>query len=106
MGTNLFTVEMDFTQLQEVIKSAVNEALEKQMFVSGLPPVLTRQQLMDLLDIGSTKATELLNREDFPVTREFGHPRVPTRLLMMWIEEHTEWINSNAGDNWRVRKVV
>ncbi|WP_223264039.1 hypothetical protein [Paenibacillus sp. IHB B 3084] len=59
---------------------------------------------MELLDIGATKATELLNRDDFPVIREFGHPRVPTRLFMEWVESHTDWINENAGNEWNRRR--
>lgn len=103
METGLFKVEMDFSQLQEVINIAVDQALERHALKSSLPPLLTKSQLMDLLDIGATKASELLNREDFPVIREFGHPRVPTHLLMIWIDEHTEWIRENVGENSKVK---
>jgi len=96
-------VELDMEQLQQVVADAVNSAvksaLENQVF-SKLPPLLTRTQLMEMFDIGATKASELLGREDFPVLREFGHPRIPTHLLMQWIEKHTDWIDSNAGEKW------
>nr|WP_318842587.1 DNA-binding protein [Paenibacillus massiliensis] len=72
----------------------------EQYTPNQLPPLMTKTQLMELLDIGTTKAAELLNREDFPVIREFGHPRVPTRLFLEWVESHTEWISANAGDGW------
>ncbi|MFU1797327.1 DNA-binding protein [Paenibacillus azoreducens] len=97
-GIPVLKVEMDFEQLQAAINAAVDQAMERHSLKSSLPPLLTKSQLMDLLDIGSTKASELLNRKDFPVIREFGHPRVPTELLMTWITEHTDWIRENAGD--------
>jgi len=100
-GIPMLKVEVDFTKLQDAIDSAVDKALERHAFKSTLPPLLTKSDLQDLLDIGATKASELLNREDFPVIREFGHPRVPTHLLLTWIDDHTEWITDNAGDKWK-----
>ncbi|MNP37252.1 hypothetical protein D3C76_1306920 [compost metagenome] len=97
----LFKIDVDFSQLQMAINVAVDKAIERHSLQSQLKPLLTKADLMELLDIGSTKASELLNREDFPVTREFGHPRVPTSLLLVWIEEHTDWVRDNAGDNWK-----
>jgi hypothetical protein len=94
--TNLLKVDLDLSNLEKVISESITKALEKHSFYNNLPPLLTKSQLMELLDIGATKAAELLNREDFPVIREFGHPRVPTHLFMKWIDEHTEWVHSNA----------
>ncbi|OAB34238.1 hypothetical protein PGLA_25030 [Paenibacillus glacialis] len=91
---------MDFSKLQEAINTAVDQALERHIFKLSLPPLLTKNQLMDMLDIKNTKASELLNREDFPVIREFGNPRVPTQSLLAWIDEHTEWVRQNAGEAW------
>lgn len=101
METGIFKLDMDYGRLQEVINIAVDKAIERHAIKSSLPPLLTKNQLMELLDIGSTKASELLNREDFPVIREFGNPRVPTHLLMTWIDEHTGWVRDNAGDKWK-----
>jgi hypothetical protein len=99
MNKSIFEIDVDF--ITEIINNAVKQAVEKHVQLkSDLPPLLTRQQLMELLDIKSTKASELLNREDFPVIREFGHPRVPTHLLMKWIEEHTDWVKEHAGNNY------
>ncbi|MBO7747382.1 DNA-binding protein [Paenibacillus sp. MWE-103] len=89
--------EFDYEQLQGIINSAVDSALERHSLMNTLPPILNRTQFMELLDIGATKAAELLNREDFPVIRELGHPRILTHLLLQWCEEHTEWIKDNAG---------
>jgi len=93
----MFKVEIDLDELSSVIRAAVAEAVSNQPKVASLPPVLSKKQFMELLDIGSTKATELLNREDFPVIREMGVPRVLTHLLLTWMEEHTEWVRKNAG---------
>ncbi|WP_342576407.1 DNA-binding protein [Paenibacillus sp. FSL M8-0142] len=103
MEAGIFKVQVDFGQLQDAINEAVDQAIERHALKSSLPPILTKQQLMDLLDVGATKASELLNRNDFPVIREFGHPRVPTHSLMTWIDEHTEWIRDNAGEKSKVK---
>lgn len=89
--------EFDYDQLQGIINAAIDSALERHSLSSNLPPILNRTQFMELLDIGTTKAAELLNREDFPVIRELGHPRVLTHLLLQWCEDHTDWINKNSG---------
>ncbi|KOP68935.1 hypothetical protein AMS62_03350 [Bacillus sp. FJAT-18019] len=86
------------------MNNAVDQAIERHGLKSTLPPILTKQELMDLLDIKATKASELLNREDFPVIREFGHPRVPTHSLMIWIDEHTDWIRDNSGEKSKVKR--
>lgn len=99
----MLKVEFDYDQLQLMINEAINNAFQNQVS-SNLPPLLTKTQLMDLLDIKNTKASELLNRKDFPVIREFGHPRVPTHSLLIWIDEHTEWIKDNAGEKWEQNK--
>ncbi|MBG9795619.1 hypothetical protein ABD76_25430 [Paenibacillus dendritiformis] len=96
MHKSIFEVDVDF--LSEIINNAIKKAFDNLKVKNELPLLLTRTQLMELLDIGSTKASELLNREDFPVIREFGHPRVPTHLFMIWIEEHTEWVRENTGN--------
>ncbi|MEY9095374.1 DNA-binding protein [Paenibacillus sp. RC84] len=96
----MIKVEFDLDHLQKMISMAVEQAIQKHEFANTLPPLMTKAQLMDVLEIGGTKATELMNREDFPVTREFGHPRVVTSLFMQWIEAHTEWINENSSPDW------
>ncbi|MBY7736758.1 helix-turn-helix domain-containing protein [Paenibacillus sp. P2(2022)] len=95
----MLKVEFDTDQLKSIIDAAVSKAM-KQYTPNQLPSLMTKKQLMEFLGIGSTKASELLNREDFPVIREFGHPRVPLHALMVWINEHTEWIRDNAKDYW------
>ncbi|MBW7453861.1 DNA-binding protein [Paenibacillus sepulcri] len=100
----MFKVEIDLDELQTIISAAVDKALEKHSFANSLPPILTRTQFMELLDIGPTKAAELLNREDFPVIRDLGHPRVLTHLFIQWCEDHTDWIRKNSGDGWRNKR--
>lgn len=95
-------VVIEVDDLQKMISDAVADAVKGHL-TRELPPVLTRKQFMELLDIGETKTAELFNRPDFPVNREFGNPRIPTALLMRWIEEHTAWVSQNAGDKWKAR---
>lgn len=89
--------EADLERLLDKVVSRAIEAYSVQVPVS-LPPVLTRLQFMELLDISAPKATEVMRRPDFPVNREFGNPRIPTGLLLQWIDKHTECFDKNAGE--------
>ncbi|MDQ0658804.1 DNA-binding protein [Paenibacillus sp. W2I17] len=92
-------IEIDPNTLQQMIMTAVQEAIEQcNLASSNHPALMDKTQLMNFLGIGATKAAELLNRDDFPVIREFGHPRIPLHSLMIWIDEHTEWIRDNAQE--------
>lgn len=71
---------------EKAYEQGVKDAQQKY----ALPPLLTRRQFMELVGISGTKCAELFNRADFPVNREFGHPRVPTEQLF-------EWIKANDG---------
>ena len=101
----MLKVELDFDQLQTIINNAIDKAIERHALKDSLPPLLSKSQLQDLLGIGSTKASELLNREDFPVIREFGHPKVPTHLLIEWIDKHTEWVRTNSKSSF-IKRVI
>ncbi|PPA70076.1 helix-turn-helix domain-containing protein [Jeotgalibacillus proteolyticus] len=93
----MLKVEIDLDQLQEVINNAVDKAIKRHALKDSLPALLTRKQFMQLLDIGDTKASELLNRKDFPVFREAGHPKVPTKQLFEWIDQNTNWVQKNTS---------
>lgn len=82
--------------LKIMFQQAYEQGLEDARAKYELPPLLTRKQFMDLAGIGESKCAELFNRQDFPVNREFGHPRVPTKLLFDWVYAHTDWIERNA----------
>ncbi len=72
------------------IKKQLMPTLIEELKESGLPPLLTRKEFMDLTGVGPTKCNELFNRFDFPVTRELGHPKVPTKLFFDWLYESTQ----------------
>lgn len=97
----VIVIETD--DLERWIRETVAASV-KDYVTSQLPPILNKQQFMEMLDIGATKAAELLNRPGFPVIRDFGNPRVPTHLLMQWIEEHTDWVSKNTGDNFKSKR--
>ena len=101
---------------EEVYKEALRSVLQKEfrenlrslmleefqeMFkeftkLQELPLLLTRRQFMEFANISEAKCAQLFNRQDFPINREFGHPRVPTKLLFDWIYMNTDWIGANA----------
>jgi len=87
---------MDLNQLQQVINQAIDQAFERHAVKQELPPVLTKKQLMELLNISAPKASELINRKDFPVFRGAGHPRIPTKHLFEWIDQNTEWVQKHS----------
>ena len=98
-GLILIKVDIDFDneQFRKVLQEELEKWESKKQNHTKWPPLLSRNQLMEFLGIKANKASELLNRQDFPVTREFGHPKVPTHLLMKWIEEHTQWVEKNTS---------
>lgn len=84
------------TFTEEEVQSFVNEikrqlvpVLLQELQEKQLPPLMTRTQFMELADIGPTKCNELFNREDFPVTRELGHPKVYTKKFFEWLDHNT-----------------
>jgi hypothetical protein len=82
---------------QKIADRATEVMLEHLEYMrTDLPPVLTRNEAMDLLKCGPTKMSELMNRPDFPVNREFG-VKIPTHMLMKWIEKNTRWVEQNTN---------
>jgi hypothetical protein len=94
--SSVIKVEIDMEQLRQVIHEEVTKAVDEVTKHHQLPPMLTRKQLMELFNISQTKASELLNRADFPVFREAG-VLIPTHLLFKWIEKHTRWVEENTS---------
>ncbi|WP_342422932.1 DNA-binding protein [Paenibacillus sp. FSL E2-0178] len=85
--------------IRETVAASVQTATTQE-----LPPFLRREEFMNLLGIGEAKTAELFNRPDFPVIRDFGHPRVVTHLLMQWAEKQVGWINENASEKYKARR--
>lgn len=97
-----FDMEAFREEFREIIREEMREAITDgegktipTVKIVELPAMLTREELKQFLNIGSTKAAELLARADFPVLREAGI-LIPTHLLMQWIEANTQWIHKNA----------
>ncbi|MBW8350737.1 DNA-binding protein [Bacillus sp. IITD106] len=89
-----------------MINTAVQQATAHIRHQNELPPLLTRKQFMEVAGIGESKCAELFNRRDFPVMREFGHPRVPTELLFEWINRNTDWVKEFAPEFGQKFKVI
>jgi|SRR5690625_4431157 len=92
----IFSKEEISSIVTELKEQLLPDLMREIRLLSELPPLLTRKQFMELTGIGESKCAELFNREDFPVTREFGHPRVPTKLLFDWIYENTDWVQRSS----------
>ena len=75
--------------IADEIKKQLLPVLLQELQEKQLPPILTRKEFMELAGIGVTKCNELFNRADFPVSRELGHPRVPTKRFFEWLNETT-----------------
>ncbi|GGB41396.1 hypothetical protein F3157_07945 [Virgibacillus dakarensis] len=76
------------------IKNQLIPVLIQELHQKELPPLLTRKQFMELVDISANKCNELFHRSDFPVTRELGHPRVITKDFFNWLSA----TNQNADE--------
>ncbi|UQD53332.1 DNA-binding protein [Bacillus methanolicus] len=94
----MINVNIDFQseEFRQVLREELANAIGEVMKQNQLPPMLTRKQMMEVLHISHTKASELLNRQDFPVFREAG-VLIPTHLLFKWIEKNTRWVEENTG---------
>ena len=81
----MLQVTLDSEQLQQMINEAVDKAIERHALKEQLPPTLTKTQFQELMGISHAKASELINRSNFPVTRELGHPRINIAKLLQWL---------------------
>lgn len=84
-------------ELKDMFKQAYEQGISDARKKYELPLLLTRRQFMELANISEAKCARLFNRQDFPVNREFGHPRVPTKLLFDWIYVNTNWVETIEG---------
>lgn len=107
----MFTIDTkspEFKQMVEAISSQIAdrafEKLEDKVKKrEEWPPMLSKKELANFLGVSSSKVSQLVNRHDFPVTREFGRPLVPTHLLIKWIDSHTEMSDPDFADKWSTR---
>ncbi len=88
-----FSKEFTESLANEVVQQIV-PILVQELKQNELPHLMTRKQFMDLTGIGESKCAELFHRRDFPVNRELGHPRVPTKAFFEWLHA----TNQNAGE--------
>jgi len=90
MATYSFSKE-EMSELINGLKVEIVSALREEIKAEKeLPPLLNRKQFMELTGISTTKCAELFKRSDFPVIRDFGNPKVPTKLLFDWIYSNSQ----------------
>lgn len=83
-------------QLANKIADRATDILAERIgSLNNLPLVLTREEAMNVLRCGATTMAELMRRPDFPVSREFG-VKIPTHMLMKWVENNTNWMEKNT----------
>jgi Helix-turn-helix domain len=94
---NSINFSIDMAPLMERLNKLEERIIQssQKSWLDEYPNMLTVSDMMEILDIKRTKASELLNREDFPVFRLAG-TKIPKHLFIQWIESHTEWINQNT----------
>lgn len=102
----IFSEEEKKALVKELAAELAPVLIEELNLRTQFPPVLSRKEFMEFVGIGETKCAELFNRRDFPVNREFGHPKVPTQLLMEWIHANTDWVRENAPKLMHLNKVI
>lgn len=88
-----FSEQFTKTLANEVVQQLV-PVLMQELKQNELPHLMTRKQFMELVGIADSKCNELFHRKDFPVNRELGHPRVPTKAFFEWLHA----TNQNAGE--------
>lgn len=83
------------SKLDAMFQRAYDQGVADARKKYEVKPLMTRRQFMEFANISEAKCAQLFNRQDFPVNREFGHPRVPRELLFEWIERNTDWVEAN-----------
>lgn len=83
-------------EFRELIREELEKVFTPKPLIRELPVLLTRKQLMELFNIRDTKASALLGRADFPKFYEAGRVLIPSKAVLQWIDEHTEWVNTNT----------
>lgn len=90
-------IMLNAEDLRNIVREEVEAAVKKVEKRNDLPAVLSRKDVMDLLQIGHSKAAELFGRPDFPVCRELGGVKVRTEKLFDWMDKHTQWVESETS---------
>lgn len=86
MPITTFTDE-EISMIASAVTKQLLPELLREINQKQLPQLMTRTQFMEFAGISNTKCNELFNREDFPVTRELGHPRVKTDTFLKWLDD-------------------
>lgn len=90
MPTTTYSPEEVSMMMSELKAQLLPTIIEQMQLINQLPPLLTRQQFMELADVSHTKANQLFNTRGFPVTRKLGNPRVITSEFFKWLNEDVE----------------
>lgn len=93
-------IMMSVEDLRNTIREEVEKAIGNQKEVQGrikqLPPLLTRQEFMDVMRITAPTANKIMNRADFKVFRQ-GKILIETDFLFEWIRKNSDWVEENTS---------
>lgn len=81
--------------VQEAVSEAVSQLKLERGMIKQLPPLLTREEFMDVMNISSTTATRIIERPDFRVFRR-GKLLIETEFLFEWIRNNSDWVEENT----------
>ena len=85
-------ITMTLDEFREIINEEVKAAVEETISYKQLPPLLNKDQLMEVLHIKASTLSKLMARPDFPVLENVGVGRlVPTDKLFEWIDRNGRW---------------
>ncbi|MGX7596329.1 DNA-binding protein [Planococcus plakortidis] len=82
--------------VQEAVSEAVSQLKLERGMIKQLPPLLTREEFMEVMRISSKTATNIINRPDFIVYRK-GRILIETAFLFDWIRRNSDWVEENTG---------
>lgn len=82
--------------VQEAVSEAVSQLKLERGMIKQLPPLLTREEFMEVMNISSTTATRIIERPDFRVFRR-GKLLIETEFLFEWIRNNSDWVEENTN---------
>jgi hypothetical protein len=97
----LIKVDFDDAFMEVAATKIADRAFEKLSVkleeANKWPPMLGHQEIKQFFGCGTTLASQLMNRADFPRVPDVGRKCVPLHLLYLWIDKHSEWVQDNTN---------
>lgn len=82
--------------IQEEVKKATEQFTPSYGRIKQLPPLLTREEFMEVMHISAPTATKIFDRPDFRVFRQ-GKLLIETEFLFQWIRKNSDWVEEHTN---------